>query len=143
MIAPDSSVTIAAAAPWHEAHTAALAALSGDELSLISHVAFETTAALSRMPDGHRLAPDVVLTWLERRFPGEWLALPANAAQVALRAAVDEGVRGGGLYDALVGATAAHHGHMLITADRRAAPVYAALGVDVAYVPAIDAHVPA
>lgn len=136
MIAPDSSVTIAAAAPWHEAHAAALGALAGDDLSLMSHVAFETTAALSRMPEGHRLAPQVVLAWLERRFPGQWLALPADAAHVALRVAVDEGVRGGDLYDALVGATAAHHGHTLITADRRAAPVYAALGVDVAYVPA-------
>jgi predicted nucleic acid-binding protein len=134
VIAPDSSVTIAAAAPWHEAHAAAVAALAGDDLSLIDSVAFEATTALSRMPDGHRLAPHVVLTWLERRFPGQWLALPADAAHVALRAAVDEGVRGGGLYDALVGATAAHHGHTLITADRRAVPVYAALGVDVAYV---------
>ena len=41
---------------------------------------------------------------------------------------------GGGLYDALVGATTRHHDHTLVTADRRAAPVYAALGVDVAYV---------
>ena len=134
MIAPDSSVTIAAAAPWHEAHAAAVAALAGGDVSLIGHVAFETTAAMSRMPQGYRLAPDVVLEWLERRFPDEWLALPANAAQAALRAAVGHGVRGGGLYDALVGATARHHQHTLVTADRRAAPVYAALGVDVAYV---------
>jgi toxin FitB len=136
VIAPDSSVTIAAAAPWHEAHAAAVAALAGGDVSLIGHVAFETTAAMSRMPEGYRLAPDVVLTWLERRFPGEWLALPADAAHAALRVAVDHGVRGGGLYDALVGATAAHHQHTLVTADRRAAPVYAALGVDVAYVAA-------
>jgi predicted nucleic acid-binding protein len=134
VIAPDSSVTIAAAAPWHEAHAVAVAALAGDGTSLIGHVAFETTAAMSRMPQGHRLAPPVVLAWLERRFPGPWLALPAAAARAALRVAVDEGLRGGGLYDALVGATAAHHGHTLITADRRAAPVYAALGVDVAWV---------
>jgi hypothetical protein len=33
-----------------------------------------------------------------------------------------------------VGATAAHHRHTLLTADPRAAPVYAALDVDVAYV---------
>jgi predicted nucleic acid-binding protein len=134
VIAPDSSVTIAAAAPWHEAHAAAVAALAEGDVSLIGHVAFETTAAMSRMPEGHRLAPDVVLMWLDRRFPGHWLELPADAAQAALRAAVHHGVRGGGLYDALVGATAAHHHHTLVTADRRAAPVYAALGVDVTYV---------
>jgi predicted nucleic acid-binding protein len=134
VIAPDTSVTVAAAAPWHEAHAAARVALARGEASLIGHVAFETTAALSRMPEGHRLAPQVVLEWLERRFPGEWLTLPGDATRSVLRSAIDRGVRGGGLYDALVGATAAHHGRTLITADRRAAPVYAALGVRVTYV---------
>lgn len=134
MIAPDSSVTVAAALPWHDAHAAAVAALDRADVSLIGHVAVETTAALSRMPQNHRLAPDVVLTWLERRFPGDWLALPADGARAALRAAVEHGVRGGGLHDALVAATAAHHRHTLLTADRRAAPVYAALDVDLAFV---------
>jgi predicted nucleic acid-binding protein len=132
VIAPDSSVTIAAAAPWHVAHEAATAALA-DESALIAHVAFETTAALSRMPEGQRLSPDVVLAWLERRFPTAWLILPAPAARRCLRTAVDSGVRGGALYDALIGATAAHHKLTLISADRRAGPVYAAVGVEVIY----------
>ena len=85
------------------------------------------------MPEGHRVAPDVVLTWLDRRFGDEWLALPAKAAREALRAAVAHGIRGGALYDALVGATAVHHGHALLTADRRAAPVYRVLGVTVEF----------
>lgn len=134
MIAPDSSVTIAAAAPWHLAHDAAVAALSAEAASLISHVAFETTAALSRMPEGQRLAPDVVLEWLELRFGSRWLALPAAATRRALRTAVDRGIRGGALYDALIGATALHHRHTLISADRRAAPIYSALGVDAVYI---------
>jgi predicted nucleic acid-binding protein len=134
LIAPDSSVTIAAAAPWHVAHEAAVAALAGDRPALIAHVAFETTAALSRMPEGQRLAPAVVCTWLERRFPGNWLVLPATAARQAFRNAVDCGIRGGALYDALIAATAAHHKHTLVSADRRAAPVYAAIGVEVVYI---------
>jgi predicted nucleic acid-binding protein len=134
VIAPDSSITIAAAAPWHTGHHAAVAALRRDESALIAHVAFETTAAMSRMPEGHRLAPAIVLEWLERRFPGTWLALPATRARAALRRAVDHGVRGGALYDALVAATAAHHDAILLTADRRAAPVYTAFGVTVEYV---------
>lgn len=133
MIAPDSSVTIAAAASWHSAHACAVTALSGVSVSLISHVAFETTAALSRMPEGHRVAPAVVLAWLERRFPGEWLTLPSPAVRSALHSAVEHGVRGGSLYDALIAATAEHHGHTLLTADRRATSVYAALDVDVTY----------
>jgi hypothetical protein len=61
LIAPDSSVTIAAATPWHVAHEAAVAALAADQAALIAHVAFETTAALSRMPEGQRLAPDIAI----------------------------------------------------------------------------------
>jgi predicted nucleic acid-binding protein len=133
LIAPDSSVTIAAAAPWHVAHEAAAAALAADQPALIAHVAFETTAALSRMPEGQRLSPAVVLKWLRRRFPTTWLTLPAAATQRGLRTAVDSGIRGGALYDALIAATAAHHEYTLVSADRRAAPVYAAVGVDVVY----------
>jgi predicted nucleic acid-binding protein len=134
VIAPDSSVTIAAAAPWHVAHQAAVKALTAEQASLIAHVAYETTAALSRMPEGQRLAPAVVVEWLERRFDRKWLVLPAAATRRALRAAVHHGVRGGALYDALIAATAAHHDHTLLSADRRAASVYAAFDVKVVYV---------
>jgi predicted nucleic acid-binding protein len=134
VIAPDSSVTIAAAAPWHVAHEAAVAALAADQPSLIAHVAFETTAALSRMPEGQRLAPAVVAEWLQLRFSSRWLALPAAAARRALRLAVDQGIRGGALYDALIAATARHHQHTLVSADRRAAPVYSALDVQAVYI---------
>jgi predicted nucleic acid-binding protein len=134
VIAPDSSVTIAAAAPWHVAHDAAVSALAADQPSLIAHVAFETTAALSRMPEAQRLAPAVVMEWLEIRFRSRWIALPAAATRRALRTAVEHGIRGGALYDALIAATARHHDHTLLTADRRAAPVYAVLGIRAVYI---------
>jgi predicted nucleic acid-binding protein len=133
VIAPDTSVTIAAAAPWHVAHATAVTALGAEPTSLIAHVAFETTAAMSRMPEGQRLAPTVVLEWLERRFQAPWLVLPATAMRLGLQAAVKRGIRGGALYDALIAATAAHHDHTLLSADRRAGPVYEALGVEVVY----------
>jgi len=110
--------------------------MSADTTSLIAHVAFETTAALSRMPEGQRLPPEVVLEWLERRFPAPWLTLPATATRQALRSAVARGIRGGALYDVLIAATAAHHKHRLLSADRRASATYAALGVDVVYISA-------
>lgn len=134
MIAPDSSAAIAAAAPWHVSHHAAVAAMALEQPSLIGHVAFETTAALSRMPEGQRLAPEVVLEWLERRFSPPWLALPSDAVGPALRSAVLAGIRGGALYDALIAATAAHHSHRILSADRRAAATYAGFGVDVIYI---------
>jgi predicted nucleic acid-binding protein len=136
MIAPDTSVTIAAAAPWHVAHDAAVTALAAERSSLISQVAYETTAAMSRMPEGQRLAPTVVIKWLDRKFPTRWLVLPADAARAALRAAVENGIRGGALYDAVIAATASHHDYTLLSADRRAAPVYAAFGLDVVYIDA-------
>ena len=135
MIAPDTSVTIAAAAPWHVAHQSAVSALAATKPALIAHVAFETTAALSRMPQGQRLAPATVLEWLERRFPNEWLSLPATASRDALSTAIAHGIRGGALYDALIGATATHHGHQLLSADRRAARTYAALNIDAVFLP--------
>jgi predicted nucleic acid-binding protein len=134
VITPDSSVAIAAAASWHVAHDLAVAALEQDDVTLIAHVAYETTAALSRMPEGHRVSPAVVVEWLERRFRREWLTLPPEAAFHSLRNAVEHGIRGGALYDALIAATAAHHRRTLVTADHRAAPVYRALGVTVSYV---------
>jgi predicted nucleic acid-binding protein len=109
--------------------------MAATESSLIAHVAFETTAALSRMPQGQRLAPATVLEWLERRFPTEWLSLPATASREALGNAIAHGIRGGALYDALIGATATHHGHQLLSADRRAGRTYAALNVDVVFLP--------
>jgi predicted nucleic acid-binding protein len=136
VIAPDSSVTIAAASPWHVAHEAAVSALSAEQPVLIAHVAYETTAAISRMPQGHRLAPGVVFEWLERRFPNRWLVLTAAGTRRTLRDAIRHGIRGGGLYDALIAATAAHHEHTLLSADRRAAAVYSALGVEVVYIDA-------
>jgi predicted nucleic acid-binding protein len=39
------------------------------------------------------------------------------------------GIGGGAAYDALIGATAAEHGHVLITADHRARPTYDAVGI--------------
>jgi predicted nucleic acid-binding protein len=136
VIAPDSSVVIAALVPWHLAHRPARDALLAGETRLPAHVAFETTSALSRMPEGQRIAPAVVLTALERAFEQPWLALAAKDQRAALRRAVDAGVRGGALYDALIAATAEGHGLTLLSADRRAAPTYAAMGVEPTFIEA-------
>jgi len=135
LIAPDSSVVIAALAPWHEAHGPCRAALGEEEEArLPAHVAFETTSALSRMPEGRRISPEVVLTALERDFRQPWLALDGDETRKALRRAVTAGVRGGALYDALIAATAAGHGAVVLSADRRALATYAAMDAEVRFV---------
>jgi predicted nucleic acid-binding protein len=133
VIAPDSSVVIAAVAPWHTAHAAARDALHGAEVRLVAHVAFETTSALSRMPEGSRIAASVVVEALTRRFPEAWLQLDAAQARAALERATAAGLRGGALYDALIAATAIHHGAQLLSADRRARRAYDALGATATY----------
>jgi predicted nucleic acid-binding protein len=131
VIAPDSSVVIAALAPWHEAHHPARAALAQAEVRLPAHVAYETTSALSRMPEGRRIAPSVVLEALERAFKQPWLAMDAGDLRSTLRRAVEAGVRGGALYDALIAATAARHNAEILSADQRALVTYRAMGVGV------------
>ncbi len=136
MIAPDSSVVIAALAPWHEAHESARAAIAEAEVRLPAHVAFETTSALSRMPQGRRIAPAVVLEALERGFSAPWLSMQANDMRDALRKAVEAGVRGGALYDALIAATVAQHGGEILSADRRALATYHTMAVEVIFLEA-------
>ena len=134
MRAPDSSVVIASLTSWHEAHQPARAALLASDVRLPAHVAFETTSALSRMPEGRRIAPAVVLEALELGFPQRWLTLKAADQRDALQRAIKAGVRGGALYDALIAATASKHGAKLLSVDRRARGVYQAMGVEATFI---------
>jgi predicted nucleic acid-binding protein len=135
VIVPDSSVLIAAFASYHAAHQHAIEAM-GDAPGLIVHVAFETSSVLSRMPEGQRMEASFVLDALEREFPEPWLALDAVGQRSCLRRAVDAGLHGGALYDALIAATAREHGATLLSADRRAREAYEAMAVDVQYLQA-------
>ena len=134
MIAPDASVLIAALAEWHPAHEASRAALKDDDRALVAHAAVEATSALSRMPEPFRATPRIVLDGLDRDYPRPWLALSGLDQQAFLGQAVDAGLGGGALYDALIAATAREHGATLLSADRRAREVYEAMGAEVSYI---------
>lgn len=129
MIAADTSVVIAAFASWHEGHNAAIAAL-GRRPRLPGHVALETYSVLTRLPPPHRAAPQLVEAFLEARFPDPPLALPGQAQVALVRTAVEVGIAGGAIYDALVAATARRAGATLLTRDRRAIPVYELIGAN-------------
>ena len=131
MIAPDSSVLIAALDADHEAHEPALSALAGRSPRLIAHVAFETVSVFTRLPEGLRVAPATVLGALERDFKLPWLALDVAGQRSCLTLACAAGIQGGALYDALIAATAVKHGATLISADRRARDTYEAMGASV------------
>jgi predicted nucleic acid-binding protein len=134
VIAADSSVVIAAIAPWHAAHRQARAALAGLDARLPAHAAVETTSTLSRMPEEKRISAALVLEVLRRDFPKAWLALSGKDQRTWLTKAVEKELRGGALYDALIAATAVKHRATLISADRRAQSTYEAIGVEVQFV---------
>jgi len=132
VIALDTSVVVAAFASWHEHHAAALRSVSKGA-RLIGHVAGETYAVLTRLPAPHRAPPGLVAEFLTRSFPGPWLVLPSRHHRRLVAECARLGITGGGIYDALIAATALHAGATLVSLDRRALPVYGAFDADVRY----------
>jgi predicted nucleic acid-binding protein len=129
LIVLDTSVAVAAALPWHEAHAAARAA-SPESTRLIAHVAIETYSVLTRLPPPQRVSAAVARDYLAQTFEFPPVSLPADEYRRLLELAAADGITGGAVYDALVAATARHGGATLLTLDRRAAGVYRRLDVD-------------
>ncbi|TFV56549.1 type II toxin-antitoxin system VapC family toxin [Geodermatophilus sp. DF01-2] len=127
MIAADTSVLVAAFASWHESHTAAREALPG--VRLVGHCVVETYSVLTRLPPPHRVPRELVAEWLDRIATSAPLTLPAEEVRGLPRLLADRGVAGGAVYDALVAATALHHGAELVSLDTRAVATYRALGM--------------
>jgi predicted nucleic acid-binding protein len=96
-----------------------------------AHVLLETASVLTRLPSGLAQPLGRVSEALVRLFPQAPLQLPAPRYQDLLRTLGRSGLRGGAVYDALIAATAVHHGALLLTLDRRASSTYAALGAPV------------
>ena len=130
MKAADSSVVIAGFASWHGAHEAARRALDGGP-HLIDHCALETYSVLTRLPPPHRVAVELVRDFLESRFPQAYLRLDEPAFRAFVAGLAHHGITGGGVYDALVAATAAAHSAELLTCDRRARAIYERYGLSV------------
>jgi predicted nucleic acid-binding protein len=131
MILPDTSVAVAAFASWHERHDAAIAAIRRESPSLMGQVALETFAVLTRLPPPHRVRAELVIQFLTGNFSGAAVTLPGRAYLRVLSDVATAGLTGGAIYDAVVGATAAHAGGTLLTLDRRAASTYAAVGASI------------
>jgi predicted nucleic acid-binding protein len=128
----DTSVVVAAFASWHEQHERARAVLERGA-RLIEHCALETYSVLTRLPAPHRCGGPLVRDFLAARFPEPFLRLEAGAGRRFILALPERGIAGGAAYDALVAATAAHHGAQLLTCDRRAAAIYDGYGVSVTF----------
>jgi predicted nucleic acid-binding protein len=91
-------------------------------------VALESYSVLTRLPPPHRVAAGLVGEFLAATFREPALTLPSRQQTSLVELAIGEGVTGGGIYDALVAATAKHAGATLLTRDHRAVPVYEVVG---------------
>jgi predicted nucleic acid-binding protein len=126
----DTSVSVAAMLSDHEGHASARDAIRGTSAGLAGHAWFETYSVLTRLPSPQRRSGSEVVKALDTNFPStRWLS-ETQAADYAQRCPA-LGIAGGAVYDGLIGAVAVASGLPLITRDRRALPIYAALGVDV------------
>ena len=119
----DTSVLLPALASWHPTHQRARAAIEARVDALPAHVLLECYSVLTRLPSPHRIAPEVAA----KAVAGiglKVLTLPASRHADIIRTLAGAGIRGGAVYDALVGATARHHNRLLLTLDRRARSTY-------------------
>jgi predicted nucleic acid-binding protein len=131
-VTADSSVVIAAFASWNQYHDAAIEAL-GDARDLVAHAELESYSVLTRLPEPFRAEPGLVAEYLREDYPGRRMILPEPERRALVARFAQLSIAGGAVYDAMVAATAAHHGYRLLSCDRRAASTYDRLGAEVAF----------
>ncbi|WP_336670750.1 PIN domain-containing protein [Tsukamurella sp. USMM236] len=125
-LACDTSVLLPSLLSWHHAHTRCAFALAQQEFAVPAHVLMETFSVLTRLPE-NRLSPEQAAA-LIAGVDAPLIDLPASEHRRVVAALGARGIGGGATCDALVGATAAHHGMTLLTADLRAPRTYEAVG---------------
>jgi len=131
-LACDTSVLIPAVLPWH-AHHAECLRRAQEASEVPAHVLLECFSVLTRLPAPHRVAP-VDAERLVSALPLRAVALPAQEHLRIVQLVAARGIRGGAVYDALVGATAVHHELTLLTRDVRARLTYEIVGTTLAWV---------
>jgi predicted nucleic acid-binding protein len=132
LIAADSSVLVPAILTDHEFHEACFES-AGLLDAAIGHSLVETYAVLTRLPQPYTV-PGVQASEALRSYSAQVLMLPGDELADTIDRFAIARVSGGSSYDALIAATAAHHGAKLLTRDGRAAEVYGRLGAEVMWV---------
>jgi hypothetical protein len=99
-------------------------------VGLAGHAWFETYSVLTRLPPPLRLAAQGAAQLIRGSFPTvRWVE--ADEHHDLSDRLVGMGLRGGSVYDALVGWAAVMAGQPLLSLDRRALPTYQVLGAEV------------
>lgn len=131
-LAVDTSVLLPALIGWHEAHEPCRTAIEQGPI-VPAQVFAECYSVLTRLPAPHRLAPADAAQLVGG------IGLPVKGLSAAkLRGLITDlgrrGIRGGAVYDALIGATARYEGAVLLTRDRRAVSTYESVGASCRWV---------
>lgn len=88
----------------------------------------EAYSVLTRLPSPYRVEPRLASAALEGlRLP--IVALEPAGLRPLIQRLGEKRIGGAAAYDALIAATARHHGLTMVTSDRRARPTYEAMGV--------------
>lgn len=124
----DSSVLVAAFSSWHEQHEVARRAL-GDGARVVAHAIAESYSVLTRLPEPHRAAPELVRDFLAAACTVVPLTLDGDALRGLPARLVACGVAGGATFDGLIALTAASYDCTLLSLDRRAVDTYRRCGV--------------
>lgn len=124
----DTSVLVPALVSWHPDHPDARRVLAEDVTAVPGHVLLETFSVLTRLPAPHRIAASDAAAVIEAVGLTP-ITLPVEEYRSFVSMLARRGVRGGAVYDGLIGATARHHKLELLTRDRRARATYDAIGV--------------
>lgn len=125
----DTSVIVPSILAWHALHSKAAAALA-DVRQVPAHALVESFSVLTRLPAPRALRPSQAQQVLLRAFPETPLTLGAMGHVAIIRRLADGDIGGGRVYDAIVGGAAAEAKVRLLTADRRAVPIYALVGAE-------------
>jgi predicted nucleic acid-binding protein len=105
----------------------------GDARDLVAHAELESYSVLTRLPEPFRAVPRLVAEYLRKDYPGKRMVLPESERRYLVGRLAGLSIAGGSVYDAMIAATAAHHGYRLLSCDRRATATYERLGVEVVY----------
>lgn len=129
VVAVDTSVALPLILRSHEGFQVVNSAMRGYRARLTGHSLAESYAVLTRLPGDGRLSPADAARLIDSNF-GDPVTLSDRATCDLHRTLSQLRIRGGAVYDALVGLAAREHGLRLVTRDARAVGTYALLGVE-------------
>lgn len=131
LLTADTSVVVPSILGWHTQHQTCRDAVNGVR-ALPAQALVESFRVLTAVPapEGRTISPAAAVRALEGDFPDPPFILAARGYGDALRRLVENGLRSGAIFDAVIGMTTVAAGARLLTRDQRAITTYRAVGAE-------------